>query len=524
LSMAPKAAAKGEAAPKASASPKAPAAAKAAAATDAATSSLGVAPTFRHIFTQEHKGNIDEYFEIERKDLGEGSYGVVNKARDKATDALRAVKTIDLKKVTNAARFEKEVAIQQNLDHPHIVKLYDVFKDAKKMYLVMELCTGGELFDRIVAEAEKHADDGKEGQAFDERGAANYMQQILGAMFYLHSKDFVHRDIKPENFLLQSKADNAAIKVIDFGLAKEFKPGSKELMKTKAGTPYYVAPQVLQGAYDEKCDIWSCGVICYILLCGYPPFYGDRDEDILRRVKKGDFDFPSPDWDEITSEGKNIIQSMLTLDPAKRPSAENLLDHAWLKHQADKPTGTIGSCITKQLKSFTGYKKLKKIALTMIAQQMKEQDIEELQKTFAVLDKNRDGTLTIQEITDGLINAKMDIPSDFHETLQNLDTDGSGQIDYTEFIAASLTQKQYMKQEMIWAAFRVFDKDGDGKITKEELKAVLQDGRAQEALGKEVDRLMAEADTDGDGTISFDEFKELIDEGTAKNINKNVAL
>merc|ERR1711924_419971 len=102
------------------------------------------------------------------------------------------------------------------------------------------------LFDRIVAEAEKHADDGKEGQAFDERGAANYMQQILGAMFYLHSKDFVHRDIKPENFLLQSKADNAAIKVIDFGLAKEFKPGSKELMKTKAGTPYYVAPQVLQ--------------------------------------------------------------------------------------------------------------------------------------------------------------------------------------------------------------------------------------------------------------------------------------
>merc|ERR1719506_2760457 len=172
----------------------------------------------------------------------------------------------------------------------------------------MELCTGGELFDRIVEEAEKHADEGKEGIAFDEKGAATYMQQILGAMRYLHDNNFVHRDIKPENFLLQNKSRDSPLKVIDFGLAKRFESGKD--MTTKAGTPYYVAPQVLAGKYNEKCDIWSCGVIAYILLCGYPPFYGDRDSDILKMVKKGEFDFD--DWHSTSEQAKDIIKRMLT--------------------------------------------------------------------------------------------------------------------------------------------------------------------------------------------------------------------
>lgn len=467
----------------------------------AETSSCNV---FKHIFTCQNPGAITDYYDLDRLLLGEGSYGQVVKGTCKSTKAIRAIKSIDISKISDIDRFEQEVEIQQNLDHPHIVKLHEVFKDAKRMYLVMELCTGGELFDRIVEEAEA---TGVEGQAFGEQGAATYMQQILGAMRYLHSKNYVHRDIKPENFLLQDKTKEAPIKVIDFGLAKKFAIGKGEKMKTKAGTPYYVAPQVLTGSYDEKCDIWSCGVICYILLCGYPPFYGDRDEDILRRVKRGEFDFPSPDWDNITADGKDIIKKMLTRDDAKRPSAEQVLEHKWLSDHASKPTGSIANCAIVGLRRFAGQGRLKKIALTVIAQQLKEDDIKNLKETFALLDKNQDGTLTISEIQTGMKNHQIELPEDFIETLKSVDTDGSGQIDYTEFIAASLTKQQYSRKEMIWAAFRKFDKDGDGQITKQELKEVLKEDDGKIAA------LIAEADLDGDGNISYDEFAGMIEKG-----------
>merc|ERR1719210_1050814 len=177
---------------------------------------------------------------MEKKPLGEGSYGRVNKGMHKDTRQLRAVKAILSEKIPDMRRFHNEVAIQKTLDHPNIVKLYEVFKDAHRYYLVMELCTGGELFDRIVDEAEKH-----EGQALTEASSAKIMLQIMGAIHYMHQKHFAHRDVKPENFLLQNSDREAPIKVIDFGLAKQFEPGRSD-MKTKAGTPYYVAPEILR--------------------------------------------------------------------------------------------------------------------------------------------------------------------------------------------------------------------------------------------------------------------------------------
>mmetsp|Transcript_168031 Transcript_168031/g.297702 ORF Transcript_168031/g.297702 Transcript_168031/m.297702 type:complete len:499 (+) Transcript_168031:99-1595(+) len=459
---------------------------------------------FKHVFTHTNPGRIDDYYDMDRKLLGEGSYGQVVKAKDKNTNVQRAIKAIDTSKISDAKRFEDEVAIQQMLDHPNIVKLFEVFKDAKRVYLVMELCTGGELFDRILEEAERH---GVEGQAFDERGAANYMQQILGAMRYLHDNCFVHRDIKPENFLLQNRTRESPIKVIDFGLAKRFDKTKDPPMKTKAGTPYYVAPQVLMGSYDEKCDIWSCGVIAYILLCGYPPFYGDKDEDILRRVRRGDFEFPSPDWDEISAPGKDIIEKMLTMVPEDRPTAGEILEHRWLREHADKPTGGIAKNLGDKLRVFRGVSKLKKVALTLIAQQLNEKDIEELKQTFQILDKNRDGTLTAQEIKEGMRQHKVSLPEDLEESLRLIDTDGSGVIDYTEFIAATMSTKQYLKEEVVWSAFRTFDKDGDGKITRAELMSILKDDAlTQEQLEGQIDQMMKEVDLNNDGSISYHEF------------------
>ena len=180
------------------------------------------------------------------------------------------------------------------VDHPNILKLYEFYQDSKNYYLVTEFCTGGELFDRIT-------DKG----SFTEAMAAHYMDQILNAIFYCHSKGIVHRDLKPENFVLDSPAEDAILKVIDFGTSSFFTEG--ETLKKKYGTPYYIAPEVLKKNYNQKCDLWSCGVNLYILLCGFPPFHGNTDEDIMKRVKKGIFSFPSPEWDQVSEEGKNLI-------------------------------------------------------------------------------------------------------------------------------------------------------------------------------------------------------------------------
>eukprot|EP00928_Gymnodinium_smaydae_P095478 TRINITY_DN8222_c4_g1_i1.p1 TRINITY_DN8222_c4_g1~~TRINITY_DN8222_c4_g1_i1.p1 ORF type:complete len:526 (-),score=133.67 TRINITY_DN8222_c4_g1_i1:160-1593(-) len=472
---------------------------------------------FSHVFTREHPGSIDDFYDIDKKkQLGEGSYGKVLKAVKKGTTVVRAIKSINLSGVSEKKRFEEEVAIQQSLDHPNIVKVYEVYRDAKRCYLVMELCTGGELFDRIV----EKADD--QGHAFSEEDAAAYMKQILGALNYLHCRHFVHRDIKPENFLMENDRDDAQIKVIDFGLAKKYDPQNSPPMKTRAGTPYYVAPEVLKSAngYTEKCDVWSCGVILYILLCGYPPFFGDSDPEIIKMVKKGKFDFPSPDWDGASSASKAFITRMLTMDASKRPSFGELLEDPFLTSKGGGDSkGKVASDLGTRLKNFRGVSKMKKVALTCIAQQLNDSSLEELKNTFRALDVNQDGTLTAKEIVEGMQRHKVSIPEDLTTILKTLDTDGSGVIDYTEFMAATLTTKQYLTDDALWAAFRVFDIDGDGNITREELEKVLSE---KENGAEGAAELIREADFNGDGNISFDEFKRVVQGETAKKLLKAV--
>lgn len=218
--------------------------------------------------------------------------------------------------------FKYEINILKKLDHPNILKLYEVFEDEKKYYLVTELCKGGELFDEIIQKVQ-----------YSEKEAATIIQQILRAVSYCHQNNIVHRDLKPENVLIDKEMNNT-LKIIDFGTAAEYKPGEK--LKTTHGTSYYIAPEVLFKSYDERCDVWSVGVILYILISGKPPFDGDDDQEITEQVKKGKYKLSGGVWDVVSQDARDLITQMLEFDYTKRVSSKQALDHIWFSNASEK--------------------------------------------------------------------------------------------------------------------------------------------------------------------------------------------
>jgi calcium-dependent protein kinase len=247
---------------------------------------------------------LHENYKITKK-LGEGSFGTVQLATSMATQDDRAIKNILKRKLPDVKRFAAEIEIHRSLDHPNVVKLYEIYEDARCMYLVMEYCTGGELFDRIV-----------EVGSFSEAQTALILKQMLRAVAYLHNEHICHRDLKPENFLLENEKPvddpENMVKIIDFGVSRRYTPGQN--MKTRVCTPYYVAPEVVNGKYNELCDMWSMGVILYILLSGSPPFFGQGDEEIIKSVTRGVYYVEEEPWPDVTESAKDLIAKLLVKD------------------------------------------------------------------------------------------------------------------------------------------------------------------------------------------------------------------
>jgi len=284
---------------------------------------------------QEPVGHIfRDCFTLE-EELGRGGFSIVKRGVNKQTHESFAIKIIAKNQAEDEITLlKREIDIMTKLKHDHIIQLFDVFDEDDNIYLVLELVTGGELFDQIISKG-----------SYSERDAANIIRQILEAVAFMHTHGIAHRDLKPENVLVTG-TNNDIIKVSDFGLSKDF---GKEKLKTACGTPDYVAPEVLRGIqYDNTVDVWSIGVICYILLCGFPPFYGSTDQQIFEKIMKVDFDYPSPDWDEISDDAKEFIGAILVLDFRTRPSAEQCLEAPWITGNAPQ-TQTINS--TEQFKN-----------------------------------------------------------------------------------------------------------------------------------------------------------------------------
>eukprot|EP00930_Biecheleria_cincta_P003939 TRINITY_DN104842_c0_g1_i1.p1 TRINITY_DN104842_c0_g1~~TRINITY_DN104842_c0_g1_i1.p1 ORF type:complete len:500 (-),score=114.80 TRINITY_DN104842_c0_g1_i1:114-1613(-) len=453
----------------------------------------------------ETNGKVSDHYVVNKKRVGEGSYGYVSQCKHKETKVVRAVKTISKAAVKNAEALKTEISVQKSLDHPNICKLYEAYDDHRNIYLIIELCTGGELFDRII-----------EVGHMGEKDAAIVMQNMLRAIYYMHSNSYTHRDLKPENFLFTTKdpISHSTLKLIDFGLACKFDP--KKPLTTKAGTPYYVAPQVLQGSYNHLADVWSLGVILFVMLCGYPPFYDEDDQQVLSKVKMGVVTFVENDWKNVSEDAKDLIRKLLTVDPNKRYSAQQALQHEWVQKTAPRSKdAALPTSFLDNLRGFKAQHALKKAALQIIASNMDDVQIKKLKDIFMALDDNGDGQLTYKEISDGISKSTVgELPPDLADLLKSMDADGSGVIDYSEFLAATIEKKMYNQKETLWTAFKVFDRDGNGTISKEELAYVLADGDVKSiAAAKDMEQMMKEIDTNGDGEIDFEEFCKMMDGG-----------
>ncbi len=461
------------------------------------------------LFLREEKGDPYALYTTTQI-LGEGSFGQVFKVEHKITKAVRAMKIINKLKVCNSDENEddliNEINVLKKLDHPNILKLFEFYNTSRKLFIISELCTGGELFDRIT-----------EVKYFNEKIAAHIMRQLFSAISFCHHNNVIHRDLKPENILIDSEQEKKKeyfnIKIIDFGTSEVFK--KNKLLDKQIGTPFYIAPEVLNNEYNEKCDLWSAGVIMFILLSGTPPFYGNSDEEIYNKVKEGKFCLKSSEWDDISSDAKELIKNLLVKDYNKRYSADQALNHKWIKTMKENSNKPLSkehlSKVAINFQDFNCNQKLQQATLAYIVHNLtKKEDLDEVRRAFNEFDENGDGKLSRDELIKGLskVMTPTEAKEEVNRIMKMIDGDNNGFIEYEEFMQATLSKDKMINDENLQTVFNLFDKDGSGKISPSEIKEIL--GGDSDISDNVWGDIMKEIDANGDGEIEFDEFKQMM--------------
>lgn len=461
---------------------------------------------------QRKTGNLKDVYSVGKK-LGQGQFGTTFLCIEKETGKEFACKSIAKRKLTTKEDVEdvrREIQIMHHLaGHPNVISIVGAYEDAVAVHVIMELCAGGELFDRIIQRGH-----------YTEKKAAELARIIVGVVESCHSLGVMHRDLKPENFLFINEQEEAPLKTIDFGLSMFFKPG--EMFTDMVGSPYYVAPEVLRKFYSQECDIWSAGVIIYILLSGVPPFWDETEQGIFEQVLKGDLDFASEPWPSISESAKDLVRRMLVRDPKRRLTAPEVLRHPWVQANGVAPDKPLDSAVLSRLKQFSAMNKIKKIAIRVIAENLSEEEIAGLKEMFKMIDADGSGQITLEELKKGLEKVGANLKdSEIVRLMEAADIDNSGTIDYGEFVAAMLHINKIHKEDHMYAAFSYFDKDGSGYITADELQQACD----QFGLGDiHLDEVMRDIDKDNDGRIDYSEFVAMMKEGDFGKHTKSIRL
>ncbi|KAJ9181102.1 hypothetical protein P3X46_009268 [Hevea brasiliensis] len=449
-------------------------------------------------------GEIEQRYELGRE-LGRGEFGITYLCTDKETGDHFACKSISKKKLRTAVDIEdvrREVQIMRHLPkHPNIVSLKDTYEDDNAVHLVMELCEGGELFDRIVARGH-----------YTERAAAAVTKTIVEVVQMCHKHGVMHRDLKPENFLFANMKETAPLKAIDFGLSVFFKPGEK--FNEIVGSPYYMAPEVLKRDYGPEVDVWSAGVILYILLCGVPPFWAETEQGVAQAIIRSRIDFRRDPWPKVSDNAKDLVKKMLDPDPKHRLTAQQVLDHPWLQNAKKAPNVSLGETVKARLKQFSVMNKLKKRALRVVAEHLSVEEVAGIKEGFQLMDTSNKGKINIDELRIGLQKLGHQITdTDLQMLMEAGDLDRDGHLDYGEFVTISVHLRKMGNDEHLHKAFKFFDKNQSGYIEIEELRDALAD-EVDENSEEIINAIIHDVDTDRDGRISYDEFATMMKAGT----------
>ncbi|XP_020253168.1 calcium-dependent protein kinase 24-like [Asparagus officinalis] len=453
--------------------------------------------------------DLTEHYTLGEK-IGRGSSGTTCLCTDKSNGKQYACKSI-LKSTLNSKEDYEDVLNEIEIMHhlselSNVVRIRETYEDSESVHLVMELCEGGELSRRI-----------KENKRFNERKAACLIKTIVEVVEGCHSLGVMHGDLKLENFLFVSKAEDASLKAIDFGLSVFYKPG--DVFNKINGTVYYVAPEVLEKKYGREADVWSAGVILYLLLSGYFPFYSaskdaaETFKKIFDQILKKPLNFKSEPWPSISGGAKDLVHKMLNRDPKKRFTAHQVLCHPWIVGDGVPPDKPSESAVLSRLKRFSEMNKLQKMALRVIAEKMPEEEIGGLKKLFKIFDTDSTGTITCNELTEGLRKLGSDLMEyEMQALMEEADMDNSGTIDCNEFLAATLHLNK-LERENLRNAFSFFDKDGTGYITIDGLSQACKDfGIGDNHLNE----MIKEIDQNKGWKIDYSEFEAVMRMGTAE--------
>ncbi|XP_052199839.1 calcium-dependent protein kinase 26-like [Diospyros lotus] len=448
-------------------------------------------------------GNLREYYNLGAK-VGQGQFGTTFICVEKGTEKEYACKSMVKRKLLTEGDVDdvrREIEIMHHLSgHPNVISIKGAYEDAMAVHVVMELCKGGELFDRIV----------KIGH-YTERKAAELAKTIVRVVETCHSLGVMHRDLKPENFLFVDEQEDSALKMIDFGLSSFFRPG--EIYTEVVGSSYYIAPEVLNKQYGPKADVWSAGVIIYILLSGDPPFWAETQQGIFDEILRADLDFSSDPWPSISESAKDLIRKILVRDPQKRLTAHEVLCHPWVQDEGVAPDKPLDPAVLTRLTQFSAMNKLKKMAFRVIAGCLSEEEIAGLKEMFQMLDADDSGQITFDELKAGLKKYGTNLKeSEIYDLMRAADVDNNGTIDYGEFIAATLHLNKIEREDRLFAAFSYFDKDGSGYITQDEIQQACEEFGIEDAR---LEEMMQEVDENKDGRIDYREFVAMMQNGNA---------